>query len=41
MAKNHPEGGIVYSILVKTAEVARAEAAGVMGPNASAWSASF
>ena len=31
MAKNHPEGGIVISILVKKAEEARAEAAGIMG----------
>ena len=31
MAKNHPEGGIVYSILVKKAEEARVEAAGIMG----------
>jgi len=31
MAKNHLEGGIVISILVKKAEEARAEAAGIMG----------
>ena len=31
MAKNHPEGGIIYSMLVKKAEEARAEAAGIMG----------
>jgi hypothetical protein len=31
MAKNHPEGGIVHRTLVKKAEEARAEAAGIMG----------
>jgi hypothetical protein len=31
MATNHPEGGIVHSTLVKKAEEARAEAAGIMG----------
>ena len=31
MAKNQPEGGIVYRILVKKAKEARAEAAGIMG----------